>query len=138
MSSPRTRPRASRIEIFSTPRIGVDSNTTRCASCSCVRASITSVAFTVSPSSVRLPGPDVHKRPTLLTEGFDLICNLVITLRRGRVGIEHRKRLSGIGLNHHIGIEWNSPEERHAHVHRRSFPTAFSKYLDVGVTMGTL
>src|SRR6185295_508382 len=138
MSSPRTRPRASRIEIFSTPRIGVDSNTIRCASCSCVRPSIASVAFTVSPSSVRMPGPDVHEGPAFFTKRFDLIRNLVITLSRGRVGIEHRKRLPGIGLNHDIRIERDAPEEGHAHVYRGGFPAAFTEHLDMVVTMGAL
>src|SRR5688572_13721473 len=138
MSSPRTRPRASRIEIFSAPKIGVDSNTIRCASCSCVSPSIASVAFTVSPSSVCLPGPDVHEGPALFAERFDLIRNLVITLSRGRVGIEHRKRLTGIGLDYDIGIERNAPEEGHAHVHRGGFPAAFTEHFDVIVTMGAL
>src|SRR5206468_6178143 len=104
MSSPRTRPSASRIEIFSNPRIGVDSNTIRCASWSCVSPSVTSTVFTVSPSSVRLSGRDVHEGPTLLAERFDLIRNLVITLGRGCVGIEYGKWLTGIRLNHDIGI----------------------------------
>src|SRR5882762_4664182 len=138
MSSPRTRPRASRIEIFSKPSVGVASNTIRCASCSCVSPSVTSVAFTVSPSSVRLTGCDFHKRPALLAERFDFVGNLVIALGRGRVGIEHRKWLTGIGLDHDVGIERNAPEEGHAHINRGGFPAAFPEHFDVVVTMGTL
>src|SRR5688572_8035878 len=138
MSSPRTRPSASRIETFSTPRIGVDSNTIRCASCSCVSPSADSVVFTVSPSSVRLPGPNVHERPALFTECFDLIRNLVIALSCCRIRIEHCKRFTGVGLNDDIGIERNTSEEGHTHVHCGCFSATLPEHLDVIVTVGTL
>src|ERR1043165_1380401 len=138
MSSPRTRPRASRIGIFSTPKIGVALNTICCASCSCVRPSVASVAFTISPPSVRLRGSDFYERPTLLAERFDLVGNVVIALRRGRVRMEHRKGLTQVRLNHDIGVEGNAPEERHAHINRAGFPSAFTKHFDVVMAMGAL
>src|SRR5262245_3080039 len=137
MSSPSTRPYASRIEIFSKPRVGVDSNTIRCASSSRVSPSISSVAFTVSSSSMPLRGPNIYEGSALLAERFDLIRNLVITLGRRGVGIEYGKGLTGIGLDYDIGIERNAPEEGHAHIHCGGFPAAFPEHLDVGVAMGT-
>src|SRR6185436_11765989 len=138
ISSPRTRPNASRIEIFSRPNVGVDSNTIRCASCNCVSPSAAFVAFTVAPLSMRLPGRNVHEGPAFLAERFDLIRNLVITLGCSRVGIEHGKGLAGIGLDHNIGVEWNPSEERHTHIHRGGFSAAFAEHFNMVVTMGTL
>src|SRR6478736_8561374 len=138
MSSPRTRPRASRIEIFSNPNVGVAFNTICCASCSCVRPSVASVAFTISPPSVRLRRGNLYERPTLLAERFDLIGNIVIALRRRRVRIKHRKWLTRIRLDHDIGVEGDAPEEGHAHINCGGFPAALTKHLDVVVAMGAL
>src|SRR6476660_8800842 len=138
MSSPRTRPRASRIGIFSMPKIGVAFNTICCASCSCVRPSVASVAFTISPPSVRLRGGNFYERSTFLAERFDLVGNIVKALRRRRVRIKHCKGLTRIRLDHDIRVEGNAPEEGHAHINRGGFPAAFAKHLDVAVAMGAL
>jgi hypothetical protein len=60
----------------------------------------------------------------------------MIRLCRRRIGIEHRKRLSGIRLRDHVRIERYPPEERHSHVLRRSFSTALAKHLNVLMAMG--
>src|SRR6185436_9795677 len=129
MSSPRIRPRASRIEIFSNPNVGVAFNTICCASCSCVSPSVTSVAFTISPPSVRLRRGNLYERPALLAKCFDLIDNVVKALRRRGVRIKHRKGFTRIRLDHDIGVEGNTPEEGHAHINRGGFPAAFTKHL---------
>src|SRR5262245_66534340 len=76
------------------------------------------------------PWSDVHEGPALLAEGFHLIGDLVIGFSRGRVGIEHGKRLPGIRLGDDIRIERDPPEKGHAHVQGRGLSTAFAEQFD--------
>ena len=62
----------------------------------------------------------------------------MIALGRGRIGIEHRKRLTGIGLDDDIGIERNPSEEGYAHIQCRRLSTALPEYFDVIMAMVAL
>src|SRR5215813_12475380 len=107
ISSPRTRPNASRIGIFSIPRTVVASSTTFWASTKGVRPCAVSFSFTSFLFSMGMPRSYLHKRSAFLTEIFHLVGDVVIGLRGRRVGIKHRKRLAGIGLGDHVRIERN-------------------------------
>src|SRR5215217_3444611 len=116
MSSPRTRPNASRMEIFSNPKTAVASRTIFCASSSGVSPFMASAAFTIRVLSMLMLWfvADFQQGSALLAESFHLVGDRMVRLGGGRVAIEHGKGLTRVRLHDDVGIERNATEERHA------------------------
>src|SRR5690349_1152144 len=78
---------------------------------------------------------DLHQRSAFFTEGFDLVCNVMIGLCGGRVGIKEGEWLSRIARCNDIGVQRDSPQNWPPHIGGRGFAAALSKHFHFLVTV---